>query len=58
MYPQAVFIDGTHIKASVNIHSKIKKAVPEAAVRCRGGSLAEINADRGPHKKLPVFRRP
>ena len=24
--PQAVFIDGTHIKASANIHGKIKKA--------------------------------
>lgn len=53
LYPQAVFIDGTHIKASANIHSKIMKAVPEAAVRYREELLAEINADREAHKKLP-----
>ena len=31
--PEAVFVDGTHIKANANINKKIKKAVPEAAKR-------------------------
>lgn len=51
--PEAVFIDGTHIKASANIHNKMKKAVPEAAVRYREELLAEINADREAHGKKP-----
>lgn len=51
--PEAVFIDGTHIKASANIHNKIKKTVPEAAVRYREELLAEINADREAHGKPP-----
>ncbi len=51
--PEAVFIDGTHIKASANIHNKIKKAVPEAAVRYQEELMAEVNADREAHGKPP-----
>lgn len=51
--PEAVFIDGTHIKASANIHNKIKKAVPDAAARYREELLVEINADREAHGKKP-----
>ncbi len=51
--PEAVFIDGTHIKASANIHNKIKKAVPEAAVRYQEELIAEVNADREAHGKPP-----
>jgi transposase len=51
--PGAVFIDGTHIKASANIHNKIKKAVPAAAVQYREELLTEINADREKHGKKP-----
>ena len=29
--PEAVFIDGTHIKANANINKKVKKAIPTAA---------------------------
>ena len=29
--PEAVFIDGTHIKANANIKKKVKKAIPTAA---------------------------
>lgn len=29
--PEAVFIDGTHIKANANIKKAVKKAIPEAA---------------------------
>ncbi len=56
--PEAVFIDGTHIKASANIHNKIKKTVPEAAVRYREELMAEVNADREAHGKPPFYDVP
>ena len=49
--PSAVFIDGTHIKASANLNKKIKQEVPAAAKRYRDELLAEINADREAHGK-------
>jgi len=52
--PEAVFIDGTHIKASANIHKSIKQAVPDAAVRYQKELMEEINADREAHGK-PLF---
>jgi len=52
--PEAVFLDGTHIKANANINKKIKKAVPEAAKRYSAELLAEVNADREAHGKLPL----
>jgi len=51
--PEAVFIDGTHIKASANINKKIKKAVPGAARRYATELMEEINADREAHGKKP-----
>ena len=52
--PAAVFIDGTHIKASANLNKKIKQEVPAAAKRYRDELLAEINADREAHGKKGV----
>ncbi len=51
--PAAVFIDGTHIKASANLNKKIKQEVPAAAKRYRDELLAEIDADREAHGKKP-----
>ena len=52
--PAAVFIDGTHIKASANLNKKIKQEVPVAAKRYQEELLAEINADRKAHGKKPL----
>ena len=51
--PAAVFIDGTHIKASANLKRKIKQEIPAAAKRYQEELLAEINADREAHGKKP-----
>ena len=51
--PDAVFIDGTHIKANANINKKIRKKVPVAAARYREELMAEVNADREAHGKKP-----
>ena len=51
--PEAVFVDGTHIKANANLHKKIKKAVPAAALRYKNELMEEINADRETHGKKP-----
>ncbi len=51
--PEAVYIDGTHIKANANLHKKIKKAVPAAAARYKDELMEEINADRERHGKKP-----
>ena len=53
LFPAAVFIDGTPIKASANLNKKIKQEVPAAAKRYRDELLAEINADREAHGKKP-----
>ena len=50
--PEAVFIDGTHIKASANL-KKITEEVPVAA-KHREELMAEINADREAHGKKPL----
>lgn len=52
--PEAVFIDGTHIKANANIHQKIKEEVSVAAVRYSAELLEEINSDREAHGKKPL----
>ena len=52
--PTAVFIDGTHIKASANLKKKIKQEVPAAAKRYEQELLAEVNADREAHGKKPL----
>jgi transposase len=51
--PEAVFLDGTHIKASANLKKKIRKAVPEAAKRYASELMEEVNADREEHGKKP-----
>ena len=52
--PAAVFIDGTHIKASANLNKKIKREVLAAAKRYQEELLAEVNADREAHGKKPL----
>lgn len=51
--PEAVFVDGTHLKANANINKKIKKEVPQAAKRYASELMEEINADREAHGKKP-----
>ncbi len=46
MKPEAVFIDGTHIKANANTKKKIELEVPVAAKRYADELLEEINNDR------------
>ena len=49
--PEAVFIDGTHIKANANTKKKIQEEVPVAAKRYANELMKEINADREAHGK-------
>jgi transposase len=56
--PEAVFVDGTHIKANANINKKIKKAVPQAAKRYASELMEEVNADRKEHGKKPFDSTP
>ena len=51
--PEAVFIDGTHIKANANTKKKIEIEVPVAAKRYADELLEEINKDREEHGKKP-----
>ena len=51
--PEAVFIDGTHIKANANTRKKIKEEIPVASKRYADELLEEINADREAHGKEP-----
>ena len=51
--PEAVFIDGTHIKANANMKKAVKKAIPEAAKTYGEQLLDEINQDRENHGKKP-----
>ena len=51
---EAVFIDGTHIKANANTKKKIKEEVPVAAKRYADELLQEINEDREAHGKKPL----
>ena len=51
--PEAVFIDGTHIKANANTKKKIEIEVPVAAKRYADELLEEINNDRQEHGKKP-----
>lgn len=51
--PEAVFIDGTHIKANANLKKSVKKAVPQAAKIYEEQLMEEINEDRDKHDKKP-----
>ncbi|MCM1334388.1 MAG: hypothetical protein NC084_10870 [Bacteroides sp.] len=49
--PEAVFVDGTHIKANVNIKKVVKKAVPTTSKIYEEQLMAEINEGRENHGK-------
>ncbi len=51
--PEAVFVDGTHIKANANMKKVIKKAVPEASRIYEKQLMKEINEDREDNDKKP-----
>jgi len=51
--PEVVFVDGTHIKANINLKKHIKKAIPEAVKAYEKQLLEVINADRKSHGKKP-----
>ena len=53
MDTEAIFVDGTHIKASANLKRKSKKAVPQQAKRYARELFAEVNQDREEHGKKP-----
>ena len=50
---EAIFIDGTHIKASANTKKKAKKSVPKQTKRYAKELFEEINKDREEHDKKP-----
>ncbi len=55
--PTAVFVDGTHIKASANLNKKIKQEVPAAAKRYQKGTAGgDQRRPGGPREKAPCFR--
>ena len=49
----AIFVDGTHIKASANIKKNLKKVVPVVAKRYADELHNEVNKDREEHNKKP-----
>lgn len=51
--PEAVFIDGTHIKANANLKKKVKKTIPVAAKIYEEQLMQEINKDREMRGKKP-----
>ena len=50
---EAVFVDGTHMKANGNLKKVVKKAVTQAARTYKKQLMAEINEDRNEHDKKP-----
>lgn len=55
--PEAVFIDGTHIKANANFKKKIKEEIPIAAKVYSEQLFSEINEDREKHGKKPFEKK-
>lgn len=51
--PKAVFIDGTHIKASANTKKQVKAVIPTVSKRYAKELMEEVNADRESHGKEP-----
>ena len=49
----AIFVDGTHIKASANLKKQTRKAVPKQAKRYAKELFDEVNKDREEHGKKP-----
>lgn len=52
----AVFVDGTHIKASANLKKQAKKSVPKEAKKYTKELFNEVNKDREEHGKKPFSR--
>ena len=50
---EAIFVDGTHIKASANLKKQARKAVPKEAKRYAHELFEEINKDREAQGKKP-----
>jgi transposase len=50
---KAVFIDGTHIKASANRKKQVQSTVPVLSKRYAKELMEEVNADRETHGKRP-----
>ena len=53
MNTEAIFVDGTHIKASASLKKQARKAVPKEAKRYAHELFEEINKDRESHGKQP-----
>lgn len=51
---EAIFVDGTHIKANANLKKQARKAVPKEAKRYAHELFDEINKDREAHGKSPL----
>ena len=51
--PEAVFVDGTHIKANASIKKVVKKEIPKAAKIYEEQLMEEINEDRKEHGRKP-----
>ena len=51
---EAIFVDGTHIKASANLKKQARKAVSKEAKRYAHELFDEINKDREAHGKKPL----
>ena len=47
--PQAVFIDGTHIKANANTKKQVKVQIPAASKHYAKELMEEVNVDRKSH---------
>lgn len=50
---EAIFVDGTPIKANANLKKQAKKAVPRQAKRYAKVLFDEVNKDREDHGKKP-----
>lgn len=51
--PKAVFVDGTHMKASANTKKQVKSMVPVLSKHYAKELMEEVNADRQAHGKKP-----
>lgn len=50
---EAIFVDGTHVKANANLKKQAKKAVSKQAKRYAKELFDEVNRDREEHGKKP-----
>ena len=53
LWPKAVFIDGTHIKANANTRKQVKVQIPAASRHYAKELMEEVNTDREAHGKKP-----